>query len=197
MKTPCSVRSNMSVESNMSVDSNMSVNMTIEEAINLIKNGVVPNEKSVWADLGCGDGLFTRALASIMGIGSTIYAVDENRRALGKIEAVPGIRIEKIVGNFEKDELQLQDLDGILLANSLHFIKDKSFFAQRAKRWMNNDGRLIIVEYDTDIPNRWVPYPISFSSLQKLFSPLGFGIEKIAEHKSIYNRAGMYAAVVK
>ncbi|MBE7179566.1 MAG: class I SAM-dependent methyltransferase, partial [Mucilaginibacter polytrichastri] len=30
----------------------------------------------VWADLGCGDGLFSRALAGFLAQGSTIYAVD-------------------------------------------------------------------------------------------------------------------------
>ncbi len=167
------------------------------EAIALIQNGVSSGSVSSWADLGCGDGLFTQALASIIGNGSTIYAVDENRKALSRIENVSGIRIEKIVGNFEKDELQLKSLDGILMANSLHFVKDKSSFLQKAKGWMKKDARFLIVEYDTDTANRWVPYPLSYTSLQNLFSSLGFSTEKIGEHKSIYNRAGMYAALAK
>ena len=41
-----------------------------------------------------------------------------------------------------------------------------------------------------------MPYPISFATAEKLFSDLGFNVEKISEQGSLYNRAGMYGAKI-
>src|SRR5207237_9801429 len=56
--------------------------MELHTAIELIKPGITPVQNARWADLGCGQGLFTRALAQIIGKESTIYAVDANSHAL-------------------------------------------------------------------------------------------------------------------
>ena len=50
--------------------------MTVDEAAALF--GTAPIDGRNWADLGCGDGIFTRALASKLAAGSTVHA-----RALG------------------------------------------------------------------------------------------------------------------
>ena len=153
-------------------------------------------QDAIWADLGCGDGLFTNALAQIIGKGNTIYAVDSNNRVLERIPAIPNVHLKKIVADFENDELIFPAFDGILMANSLHFVEDKVSFIEKAKSWLKSTGYFLIVEYNTDIPNRWVPYPISFESAVKLFSGLGFNVEKISEQDSLYNRAGMYGAKI-
>ena len=171
--------------------------MKLSDAITLIKRGVPNAAISSWADLGCGDGLFTTALSNLLHQGSIVYAIDENKNALNKIKPVQGIELKKIMANFETDQLPLTDLDGILMANSLHYIKDKRTFLKRALTWMNNPSSFIIIEYDTEKSNQWVPYPISFASLQKLFSGMGFAAEKIGEERSKYQRAGMYAALAR
>jgi len=169
--------------------------MNLQDAIKLLQPGLIhQNQMSTWADLGCGDGLFTIALSNLLNQGSIVYAIDENKNALNKIKPVPGIELKKIIANFETAHLPLTNLDGILMANSLHYIKDKITFLKRALTWMNSQSSFIIIEYDTEKSNQWVPYPISFSSLQKLFSEMGFVVEKIGEQKSRYQRAGMYAA---
>ena len=171
--------------------------MNLQDAIKLIQPAVIhQTQPSTWADLGCGSGLFTTALSSLLVQGSIVYAVDENKNALNKIKPIEGIELKKIVSNFEKDELPLQDLDGLLMANSLHYVKDKTTFVKKAMKWMKNESSFIIVEYDTNKSNHWVPYPISFDSLQKLFAEFGLTASKIGEHQSIYQRAGMYCAKV-
>lgn len=42
-------------------------------------------EQMVWADLGCGSGTFTLALASLLSPGSFVYAIDRNAAALQQI----------------------------------------------------------------------------------------------------------------
>jgi SAM-dependent methyltransferase len=167
------------------------------KAVELIKSGVPQAEHVIWADLGCGSGLFTAALAQIIGNGSKIYAVDTNRKALDRMPPIANINLEKIIADFEKDELPFSELDGILMANSLHFVKDKNTFIKKAKTWLNSSGYFLIVEYNTDAPNRWVPYPLSFASAVKLFSESGLNVKKISEQASLYNRAGMYGAVMR
>jgi ubiquinone/menaquinone biosynthesis C-methylase UbiE len=168
--------------------------VTLKSAIQLIEAGISRVHQSAWADLGCGDGLFTRALASLLEQQSEIYAVDVNKVALAKIQGVEGIHIKKVVANFERDELPFLQLDGILMANSLHFVEDKESFIKRAESWLSRDGSFVIVEYDMDTPNRWVPYPVSYESCAKLFLSLGWKLEKVGSEKSRYDKSGMYAA---
>jgi|GEM_PF-6785554 hypothetical protein len=53
--------------------------MELQNAINLIVKGINERKTSqVWADLGAGSGLFSRALSALLAPGSTIYAVDKN-----------------------------------------------------------------------------------------------------------------------
>ena len=53
--------------------------MELGEAISLIQTDeIIQDKQTTWADLGCGSGLFTRALAGLLYTGSTIYAIDKN-----------------------------------------------------------------------------------------------------------------------
>ena len=56
--------------------------MKVSDATTLIKSGIPDKIKNtIWADLGCGSGIFTNALASLMGDGGKIYAVDKENQA--------------------------------------------------------------------------------------------------------------------
>jgi len=170
--------------------------MELSQAIELITRGVTSTQLSTWADLGSGAGVFTHALASLLVKGSTIYAIDTDPHVLMKISAPPDVQLHKLVADFEKDAINLPQLDGILLANSLHFVKDKAAFIKKAAAWLEPGGCIIIVEYNTNKANRWVPYPISFVDAQKLFSSLECSAELIGEAGSTYNKEGMYGVKV-
>lgn len=59
--------------------------MELKDAVNLIgDNSIYQPANAVWADLGCGSGLFSYALANILPPGSTIYAVDKSNITLTK-----------------------------------------------------------------------------------------------------------------
>ncbi len=49
------------------------------------------------------------------------------------------------------------------------------------------DALFLIVEYDMNNANRWVPYPVSFRYLKQLFQKSGYGlIEKLREYPSVF-----------
>jgi 16S rRNA C1402 N4-methylase RsmH len=96
----------------------------IEDAVALIRPAVEGHE-GTWADLGAGRGTFTRALAQVLGRESRIYAVDADPNAAAELESVAKAedpRVTVIHGDFS--EIELPELDGVLLANSLHFMKN-------------------------------------------------------------------------
>jgi ubiquinone/menaquinone biosynthesis C-methylase UbiE len=173
--------------------------MKLSEATELILDpDVVSSGKKLWADLGCGSGLFSQALALLIAPGSKIFAVDSNKAALNRIEPSKRVTIEKMNADFAKDTLQLSGLDGILMANSLHFIQDKLQFIKRIDRLLSGEGSFLIVEYDTDEPNPWVPYPLSFRELGPLFRKVGYQVvRQINELPSRYDHATIYSALVK
>lgn len=152
-----------------------------------------------WADLGCGNGLFTTALAHLIDPGGIIYCVDSNQSSLSQIPNQYNKQaIEKVQADFVLDHLPFTNLSGILMANSLHFVKDKTDFLKKLNGYLQKDHCLIIVEYDTDKANRWVPYPVSFQSLLNLFIAADkYKVTKLNEHSSIYNNGKMYSALIQ
>lgn len=173
--------------------------MELIKAIELISPAVDRfGQISTWADLGSGTGLFTTALAELLPKDSTIYAVDKNGSALRKLKPFLNVNLRKLEADFIKDVLPLSGLDGILMANALHFVAKKNAFISTARQWMNDEGCFILIEYDTDTPNPWVPYPVSFASATKLFEHSGYRkIKKLGTQPSLYQRAGIYAALIE
>ena len=56
--------------------------MRPRDAIDMLaESGVDALGPTIWADLGCGDGTFTLALASLLAPGSTIHAMDTDGSA--------------------------------------------------------------------------------------------------------------------
>jgi ubiquinone/menaquinone biosynthesis C-methylase UbiE len=171
--------------------------MNLTEAIHLIRPAFVGNmSRQTWADLGCGSGLFTKALATLLGRDSNIYAVDHEDQLIDSKRDIAAIEFMKL--NFIDDALPFAALDGILMANSLHYVKDKISFIRKLVHHLAPDGRFIIVEYDTTRANTWVPYPIAFDQLAAVFTELGFRkIQRIGERRSIYRSGKMYACLVE
>lgn len=169
--------------------------MQLSDAILLIQKGIVPQSSpQIWADLGAGEGLFSEALLSLLLPGSVIHAVDLHKR--------PNLQHNSSVifhqADFVNDKLPVPTLDGILMANSLHYVQDQVACIQQLKTHLRNrTGVIILIEYDTDKGNEWVPYPVSFARAQTIFGNAGFSkIEKIGEQPSIYRKASIYAALI-
>jgi ubiquinone/menaquinone biosynthesis C-methylase UbiE len=166
--------------------------MRDEDAISLIGKAVSGHEPQVWADLGCGSGTFTKALNSLLPAGSHITAVDREKQWLDLLN------VEFLRANFERDNLKLSGLDGILMANAIHYVAEKAALIRKLEPMFTSSPRFLVIEYDTDRANPWVPFPITFKQLQTLFGTLGYHkIVKVSERPSAYRSGNMYCALIE
>ena len=173
--------------------------MRVQDALNMLAgSGLAKLGPTVWADLGCGDGTFTLALAEVIAPGSVIHAMDRDAQALAGITTRHRtVRIDTHHGDFTKHPWPFDNLDGILMANSLHYVKHQNAFIAECQTRMQRDHRFLIVEYDTDRANSWVPYPISRTALATLFNAAGYrSITTLGSRPSAYRRARLYAAII-
>ena len=163
--------------------------MKHSDLVALIEGGV-GRAGGAWADLGAGEGAFTRALADVVGPDASIVAVDRDAHALRAIEGTFEIRVADFT-----EPLGLQDLDGVLMANSLHFVREKDPVLQSVRGMLKPAGRLIIVEYDTDTGNRWVPYPFTYTTWETIAARVGLRSTRLL--KTVPSRwlGSMYSAV--
>ena len=151
--------------------------MDHRDHVGLIREGVEGGGPA-WADLGSGEGAFTLALADLLGPTGSIQSIDRDRRAL-EMQAralqrtFPAVRVTTLVADFTRP-LELPPLDGIVMANSLHFQRDKLAVLRLVQGYLRPGGRLVLVEYDSDQGNHWVPYPLSFGTWARLAAEAGF-----------------------
>ena len=145
--------------------------------MNLLRGGISATG-GVWADLGSGTGAFTLALADLLGGAGEIYSVDKDASALQEQERTMRARFPRASVHYCTADLtaafDMPPLDGIVIANALHFMRDKARVVQSIKSHLRPDGRLILVEYNVDQGNMWVPYPLSYPTWQTLAQRCGF-----------------------
>jgi ubiquinone/menaquinone biosynthesis C-methylase UbiE len=132
-----------------------------------------------WADLGAGSGAFTLALRELVGPTAQIYAVDKDRRSLNDLEKEFRGRFGKtdqlhIIQEDISRPLDLPLLDGLVMANSLHYFKDKEKILRHVGAFLKPQGTLLLIEYNVDSGNPWVPYPLSFTTFHALALRMGF-----------------------
>ena len=60
------------------------------------------------------------------------------------------------------------------MANSLHFIEDKAAVLALVRGYLKRGGRVLLVEYDSDRGNHWVPHPMSFETWRDVATDAGF-----------------------
>jgi ubiquinone/menaquinone biosynthesis C-methylase UbiE len=168
------------------------------EMVALIRDAGVGGGET-WADLGAGTGNFSRALAELIGPGGAVYAVDRNARALAaqraRGEPPGGAQLVLRQGDVMQP-LALPPLDGALLANLLHFIRDQEGLLWRVAGYLRPGGRLVLVEYDQALPIPWVPFPVPPARFEELARAAGFEeVRRVGYRRSPSSGQGMYASV--
>ena len=174
--------------------------MDHRDHVALIRGGVAA-PGGTWADIGAGEGAFTLALADVLGPGARIIAIDRDAGALvANAEAMaqhfPATQLTTLVADLERP-LDLPDLDGLVAANSIHFVpRARQVAAIRSLAAHLRPGApFIVVEYDADRGNPWVPHPLSISGWERLAAEAGLeGTREIGRVPSRF-LGGIYGAV--
>ncbi|GCE09153.1 class I SAM-dependent methyltransferase [Dictyobacter aurantiacus] len=151
--------------------------MNHSDHVRLLRKGVA-GHGGVWADLGSGWGAFTLALADLLGPTARIYSIDKERASLQQQEQAlrehfPAVEVIYQVSDFTR-RLDLPPLDGVVMANSLHYVRKKDELLQRVHGYLRPGGRLLLVEYNADRGNFWAPYPLSYRTWEALARQNGF-----------------------
>lgn len=171
--------------------------MDHNDHLSLIRDGV--SGPGAWADLGSGWGAFALALADLLGPGGVIYSVDKDRGALRDQQRAmrsrfPAVDVQYLTTDFTRP-LDLPPLDGIVMANSLHFQREKDAVLRLVRGYLKPGAHLVLVEYNTDHGNPWVPYPLSYPTWEALATRAGFASTRLLATRAGRHHDSMYAAL--
>jgi ubiquinone/menaquinone biosynthesis C-methylase UbiE len=162
--------------------------MEHRDHVDLIRKGV-PQAGGIWADFGSGDGAFTLALREVAGPEVEIYSIDKDERRLRDQEGLfrsmfPGSNVHFVRADFTR-ALDLPPVDGMVMANSLHYSRDKEKVLRHAVTYLKPGGSFVLVEYNVDSGNMWVPHPLSIGTFQRLAPKVGLANARLlAVHPS-------------
>ncbi len=160
--------------------------MNHDDHVRLLRDAV-PAVPGIWADLGSGSGAFTLALADILGPSGRIVSVDRDGGALREQERAlhdrfPNVAVEVRQADFTAG-LELPALDGLLMANSLHFVRDKPPALRPLLRSVADRGY------------PWVPFPLSFETWRAMAGDLGLEGTRLSGRVPSRFLGAIYSAV--
>jgi len=152
-----------------------------------------------WLELGAGRGAFTLALSDLLGPGAEIVAIDRDARDLADLATTMGRRFPEtdlttLVADFSRPLPVEPGFDGLLAANSLHFVRDPGTVINGARPLLRAGARIVVVEYDSDSGNPWVPFPFSFASWGAIASSAGLVNTRLVGRVPSRFLGPMYAA---
>ena len=166
----------------------------------LIRGGV-EGAGNRWLELGAGRGAFTLALADLLGRDADITATDRDVPALRALSTelrrrYPDVPVVTGELDFRKPlPTDREPYDGILAANALHFAPDVPRIVAALHPLLRPGGRLVVVEYDADHGNPWVPYPFSFETWRRRAGEAGYEDTRLLHRVPSRFLGGIYGAV--
>ncbi len=170
--------------------------MNDSQAIALIKSGVDPQSR-IWADLGAGTGMFTLALRELLPEGK-VYAVDKNPHVLWRIAGGSPVEVVVEEADFTRP-MELPPLDGIVMANALHYVAEPADTLGRITSLLKPGGVFLLVEYETEQPRPpWIPYPLPFQRFVEAAAAAGLPEpEELERVPSAYGHRYIYSARIR
>ena len=121
------------------------------------------------ADIGAGSGYFTIPMSKMVGADGRILAIDASQEMLDHISR--RIEIEKI-GNVElfkvgRDDPELPPggVDLILMVDTIHYIQERTAYAEKLREGLAPGGRLVVIDYR---PKPWKERPWGPPEVQQI-----------------------------
>ena len=150
--------------------------------VNLLRKGI-PGPGGAWVDFGSGTGAFTLALAELVQPTGTIISIDRDGSALQAQERqmkarFPAVQVRYMRENYAQP-IDLPPLDGIVAANTLHFLPDKEPVLDLFYAYLKPGGRMILVEYNIQNGNYAVPYPLPYPEWERMAKRAGFSTTQL------------------
>ena len=174
--------------------------MNHRDHVNLLRPAI-PVPGGTWADVGSGAGAFTLALGELVGPQGIIYSVDRDEGALREQARAmhtrfPGVVVHYLVADFTR-RCDLPQLQGLVTANALHFVepRHKVEVVRLLKSYLEPEGRLVVVEYNTETGNMWVPHPFSYKGWETLAREAGFAHTQLLATAPSRFLNGFYSAM--
>jgi precorrin-6B methylase 2 len=172
--------------------------MNHDDHVALLRGGI-PQPGGVWADFGSGTGAFTLALADLIGPRGVIYSIERDRSALAQQERSLRERFPNSIVHYRPADftqpIDLPALNGIVMANSLHFQRNQEPIVQRLKSYLHPQGRFILVEYNIAEGNSAVLYPLSFTHWEKLAARCTFTHTQLLMTRPSHFMKEIYSAI--
>ena len=143
------------------------------------------------ADLGCGSGAYTIALAEKMkgSHKSRVFAVDVQKNLLVRIDAEARLKkidsVHIIWGNIEEEKgthLRDDSLNLVLVANTLFQVENKEGLLKEAYRILKPEGRLVVIDWSESFGNIGPrsEYVINEKTTRLLCETHGFVIDSLS-----------------
>jgi SAM-dependent methyltransferase len=178
--------------------------VTVADAVELIRPAVTPTRGATWVDFGAGRGLFTAALAALLGEGGIVIAVDRDASAVRELhrlaQRADGADIRVVAGDvlhLERiPELTATSLDGALFANVLHYVAEPERVLACVRNYLSPVARIIVIEYDRRSASRWVPHPLSSRALTSVARAAGLSAPLEVGRRPSRYQGELYCAVL-
>ncbi|CAM2010245.1 class I SAM-dependent methyltransferase [Acanthopleuribacter pedis] len=142
-----------------------------------------PFEGLVVADIGAGEGYFTKRLADRVGESGRVIATDISQAALDTLAANldPDLadRVSLVLADADRLGFE-QQVDQIWVVQVFGEIDDKGPFLQRLKAVMHDQSRLVIIDskHITD-PTNGFTRPINLNAIKQQFTAAGFELDPL------------------
>ncbi len=172
--------------------------MDHRDHVNLLKPAdLIPG--GVWADFGAGTGAFTLALRELVGPQADIFALDQDPARLRELEQAYRSRFGEIsrlhsLPTDIRHKFDLPLLNGAVMANCLHFFRDQESLLLRLRSYLKPEATFLLVEYNVDAGNLWVPHPLSFETYRKLAPRAGFSEPRLLARRPSHFLREIYSA---
>lgn len=173
--------------------------MNHKDHVNLLRRAIPEGTLGPWADFGSGDGAFTLALRDLVGPQVEIFSVEKDEARLDQQQRnfllrFPESNIQFLHQDFTRP-LELPPLNGLVMANSIHYFRNKERLLEQFRGYLKPGGRLVLVEYNTDSGNPWVPYPLSFETFHQVAVRAGYAEPQLLETVPSRFLGQIYSAV--